>query len=402
MAISRHLEKRLRVGIEMFPVVTITGPRQSGKTTLAKMALPDYKYVSLENPDDRRMALDDPRGFLNRFEDKVIIDEAQHAPDLFSYIQGMVDEKQQPGQFILTGSQNFLLLKGISQSLAGRCDILHLLPFSWAELNSCDLLPIEDIIHRKPQHHKRSKVDIFDTLFTGGYPRIYDKHIPPQMWLANYYQSYIERDVRDVLNVGDLETFGRFMGLCAGRSGQLLNLSSIANDAGISHTTAKRWISILESSFIITLLRPHHRNFNKRLVKSPKLYFLDTGLLCYLLRIRSAEDLALHSARGAIFETWVVSEAIKNYMNRGLQPDIHFWRDSSGHEIDLLLEGDSEKPVLIEVKSGQTFNSDFVKELNWWRTVAEQPEIQGIIVFGGETSTAYKEDQILSWRNWGM
>lgn len=401
MTIPRHLEQRLRVGLKQFPVVTITGPRQSGKTTLARTALSGYEYVNLENPDDRRMAREDPRGFLRRFEGKVIIDEAQYAPDVFSYIQGIVDEENQAGRFVLTGSQNFLLLKSISQSLAGRCDILHLLPFSWAELHRAELLPIEEAVHRKPHSLGGPDADLMEVMMTGGYPRIHDQGIEPQLWMANYYRSYIERDVRDLVNVGDLETFGRFMGLCAGRAGQLLNLSSLAGDCGISHSTARRWVSILETSFIVTLLRPHHRNFNKRLVKSPKLYFLDTGLLCYLLRIRTPRDLAIHAARGAVFESWVVSETIKNYMNRGLPPDVYFWRDSTGHEIDLLLEGSGGTFTPIEVKSGQTFNSDFVKEMNWWRQAGELPETPGAVIYGGDLSTTYKNDRVLSWKSWG-
>ena len=401
MPIPRHLERRLLDGIRQFPVVTITGPRQSGKTTLARTALVGYEYVSLENPDERRMATDDPRGFLGRFAGPVIIDEAQHVPDLFSYIQGIVDESRKPGQFVLTGSQNFLLLKRISQSLAGRCDILHLLPFSRAELTRSELLPIEDIADRKPRALGSPEADLFDGLFTGNYPRIHDKHLEPQVWLANYYQSYIERDVRDVINIGDLETFGRFMGLCAGRAGQLLSLSALAADCGISHTTAKRWLSVLETSFIVFLLRPHHRNFNKRLVKSPKLYFLDTGLLCYLLRIRSPQDLALHASRGAVFESWIVSEAIKTFVHRGLRPDLHFWRDSSGHEIDLLIEAGGGKLVPVEAKSGQTFNSDFVRELSWWRNAGGLSDTTGVVVYGGEQSTTFKDDRILSWRCWG-
>ncbi len=401
MAIPRHLERRLRTGLKHFPVVTITGPRQSGKTTLARTVLKGYEYVSLENPDDRRMAADDPRGFLGRFKGKVIIDEAQHVPDLFSYIQGIVDENQKVGQFVLTGSQNFLLLKSITQSLAGRCDILHLLPFSWSELNRAKLLPIEGVASRKPRPLGSPDADLFEVLLTGGYPRIHDKGLDPQVWLANYYQSYIERDVRDVVNVGDLETFGRFMGLCAGRAGQLLNLSSLAGDCGISHSTARRWLSVLETSFIVALLRPHHRNFNKRLVKSPKLYFLDTGLLCYLLRIRSPQDMALHASRGAVFESWIVSEVFKNYTHRGLRPDVYFWRNSAGHEIDLLLEADGGKLLPVEAKSGQTFNSDFVKELNWWREAGGLAELPGVLVYGGDRCFTYKGDYVLSWRNWG-
>ena len=401
MIIKRHLERRLVQAVKDFPVVTITGPRQSGKTTLGRMALRRHEYVSLEDPDERRLALEDPRGFLARFSGKVIIDEAQRAPDLFSYIQGIVDTTGRQGQFVLTGSQNFLLLRQISQSLAGRCAILHLLPFSRSELAREDLFPIEEIAKGSDRTLVGKDNNLFDTLFTGGYPRIHDKGLAPHDWLSGYYQTYVERDVREVLNVGDLETFGRFMGLCAGRTGSLLNLSSLANDCGITHTTARRWLGVLETSFIIRLLRPHHKNFNKRLVKSPKLYFLDSGLLCYLLRIRSAEDLALHASRGAIFESWVVSEAIKNFTHRGLRSDVYFWRDSAGHEVDLLIDTGGDNLLPIEIKSGQTFNPDFAKELNWWRETSGSGERSGVVVYGGEKSFHYKNIHVLSWRTCG-
>ena len=401
MIIKRHLERRLVQAVKDFPVVTITGPRQSGKTTLGRMALRRHEYVSLEDPDERRLALEDPRGFLSRFSGKVIIDEAQRAPDLFSYIQGIVDTTGRQGQFVLTGSQNFLLLRQISQSLAGRCAILHLLPFSRSELAREDLFPIEEIAKGSGRTLVGKDNNLFETLFTGGYPRIHDKGLAPHDWLSGYYQTYVERDVREVLNVGDLETFGRFMGLCAGRTGSLLNLSSLANDCGITHTTARRWLGVLETSFIIRLLRPHHKNFNKRLVKSPKLYFLDSGLLCYLLRIRSAEDLALHASRGAIFESWVVSEAIKNFTHRGLRSDVYFWRDSAGHEVDLLIDTGGDNLLPIEIKSGQTFNPDFAKELNWWRETSGSGERSGVVVYGGEKSFHYKNIHVLSWRTCG-
>jgi len=401
--IARHLARTLKNAARDYPVVTLTGPRQSGKTTLVRAAFPRHRYASLEDPDARAFALSDPRGFLQQFRGRVILDEVQRAPDLFSYIQGIVDEADRPGQFILTGSQNFLLLTRVSQSLAGRCAVLRLLPFSRPELIGRGLRDVATL--RPPTKRKAlaagpSMTDVFQTLFTGGFPRIHDKGLAPQSWLGNYYQTYLERDVRDLLNVGDIEGFGRFVRLCAGRSGQLLNASSLAADAGISHTTARRWLSMLEASFVIYLLRPHHRNFNKRLVKSPKLYFVDTGLLCYLLRIRTPGDLITHAARGAIFETWVVSEALKNYFNRGTEPDIYFWRDSAGHEVDLLIDQGSElRPV--EIKSGQTIASDFFAALEYWREIAGDQAGPPGLVCGGDDSYTRSGVSVLSWADWG-
>lgn len=314
--IPRNLAKELKLAATRYPVVTVTGPRQSGKTTLVQAVFPGHQYVSLEDPEQRAFALTDPRGFIEQYEKPVIYDEVQRTPDLFSYIQTIVDAKEEPGKFVLTGSQNFLLLKTTSQSLAGRCAVLHLLPFSLNELMAWPDLSLTEIGHHFPSGRDAAQLDLFKWLFTGCYPRIHDKKLPAQDWLKNYTATYIERDVRDLVQVGDLDAFQRFMGLCAGRTGQLLNLSSIATDCGITHTTARRWLSVLETSFIVMLLYSHRQNFNKRLMKSPKLYFLDTGLLCYLLRIRTPEDLTLHSSRGAIFESFVVSELYKKAVMR--------------------------------------------------------------------------------------
>jgi hypothetical protein len=398
--IPRHLEPGLLKAARQYPVVSVTGPRQSGKTTLVRNAFPHHQYASLEVPDQREFAQEDPRGFLGQFAGKVVLDEVQRAPHLFSYIQGIVDERQQAGQFILTGSQNFLLLQNISQTLAGRCATLHLLPFSRAELARQPMMDLAALGRAVPKANGKPPArSLFETLFAGGYPRIFDKHLDPQDWLRNYYQAYIEKDVRDILNVGDLETFGRFLRLCAGRSSQLLNLSSLASDAGISHTTARRWLSVLEASFLVFLLRPHHRNLNKRLVKSPKLCLLDSGLLCYLLRIRSPDDLRIHAARGAVFESWVVSEAVKNYVHRGLEPDVYFWRDSSGHEIDLLVERGKEL-VPVEAKSGETFASDFLDTLRFWRKLTRKHQ-PAALVYGGDTSYLREGVVVMSWKTWG-
>ena len=281
--IQRTLSVKLEKAATQYPVITLTGPRQSGKTTLVKAVFPQHQYVSLENPDQRMFAMDDPNGFLRQFSNGVILDEVQRTPELFSYIQTVVDNVDQPGRFILTGSQNFLLIEKISQSLAGRTAIFYLMPFSQKELHKKDAVHPNDFPNVEPVSKLQN--DLWASLLKGFYPRIHDKGLEPRDWLASYYQTYIERDVRSAINVGDLETFGRFILLCAGRSGQLINFSSLAADCGISNMTAKRWLSVLQASFIVAQVRPHFENFSKRLIKAPKLYFLDTGLLSFLLGI---------------------------------------------------------------------------------------------------------------------
>jgi len=394
--IQRALEPVLRRAAGNYPIVTLTGPRQSGKTTLVRMAFPDYAYASLEDPDQREFATMDPRGFLAQFRGRVILDEAQRAPDLFSYIQTASDRNGTKGRYMLTGSQSFLLMRTISQSLAGRAAVLHLLPFSWAELQGRPPLSLASIGRKTPTRSEPPKADLMDVLFAGFYPRIHDVQLPPQDWLANYYRTYVERDVRELLNVGDLEAFGRFIGLCAGRTGQLLNLSSLANDCGISQPTARRWISVLEASFLVLLLRPHHRNFNKRLVKSPKLYFLDTGLLTYLLRIRSPDELRTHSSRGSIFESFVISELMKNALHRGKEPELYFWRDSAGHEVDVLLDRGTEL-VPIEIKSGATLTDDFFAGLHYWLNLAGTAGGPAALIYGGDQSVRRSGVMAHSW-----
>jgi len=394
---KRTLQASLRKAAREYPVVTLTGPRQSGKTTLAISAFPKSKYISLEDPDQRSFAQENPREFLTRFTSSVILDEVQRVPDLFSYIQTIVDSENKPGRFILTGSQNFLLMKTIRQSLAGRAAILRLLPFSLSELENRNPLPLAQIGKSLPRGARLADRSLMEVLFYGFYPRIHDKELDPQNWLANYYQTYVERDVREILTVGDLKTFGSFIRLCAGRNAQLLNLSSLANDCGITHTTARRWLSVLETSYLVTVLQPHHRNFSKRLVKSPKLFFLDTGLLCYLLRIRSPEDLAIHALRGSVFESFVVSEFYKNFLHQAQEADLYFWRDAAGHEIDLILERGDEL-IPIEAKSGQTVSRDFYKGLRYWRRLSGRQQTPAALVYGGD-ETYRREDVITySWR----
>lgn len=363
-----------------YPVVTLTGPRQSGKTTLARAAFPSHQYLSLELIDQRRFAQEDPRGFLDGIKGPAILDEVQHVPDLMSYIQAAVDEDPAPGRFVLTGSQNFLLMGKVAQTLAGRCGILNLLPFSRAELEA-QPQPSPDV---PPAlfDNSETRLDLWPTLHAGFYPRIHDQGIPPEVWLADYVQTYVERDVRSLSNIGDLNQFGRFLSLCAGRAAQLLNYSGLASDAGISVDTARRWISVLSTSFVLFLLPPHHRNFNKRVIKSPKLYFYDTGLLCHLLGIRQADQIPNHPLRGAIFENHVVAETAKAYLHHRRTPPIYFWRDSTGHEIDLLIE-EAGDLYPVEIKSGQTVSAEMLHGLRWWTDLAGRPSTCAMLIHGG-------------------
>ncbi|MBS3764545.1 MAG: ATP-binding protein, partial [Planctomycetes bacterium] len=357
--IPRHLTEELVRTAEEYPVFSVTGPRQSGKTTLVRNTFTGYDYVNLEMPDVRERAQSDPRGLLEQYSHRVIFDEVQRAPDLLSYLQPMVDEDDTAGRFGLTGSQNFLLNESVSQSLAGRCGILHLLPFSRSELERGSYRPLESLDDICEQSNSSSPAVLsFELLLKGFYPRIHDKNLRARNWYRNYFQTYVERDVRQLVNIGDMETFERFVRFCAGRNGQLLNMSALANDCGVAHTTIKRWISVLEDSFIIMLLKPYYRNFNKRLRKSPKLYFLDTGLLCYLLNIRTADELRIHNMRGPVFETYVISEIYKQIQNRGKDSSIYFWRDSNDREIDLLIDA-GPTPMPVEIKSARTINSGF-------------------------------------------
>ncbi|MEQ8764271.1 MAG: ATP-binding protein [Planctomycetota bacterium] len=397
--IPRTLTGRLQDLARQYPVVTVSGPRQSGKTTLVRSTFTEHDYASLEEPDLRSFALEDPRGFLDRYDTGagVILDEIQRTPELFSYLQGRVDQDDRPGRYVLTGSQNFLLLDSVSQSLAGRTAILSLLPLSLSELEGRLPLEPQSLGEELPSNDRTSRFDLFELLWTGGYPRIHDRALEPTTWLESYFRTYVERDVRQLTNVGDLETFGRFVRLCAGRTGQLLNLSSLANDAGVTHSTARRWISILEASFVVKLLGPHHESFNKRLTKSPKLYFLDSGLLCYLLGIRAPAELEIHASRGNVFESFVVSELWKASFHRGREPELTFWRDSAGHEIDIV-SGEGPRRVAIEVKSGKTYASDFIKGLRFWRESLAGEDARVTLITGGDESFRRSNVPVLSWR----
>lgn len=382
--IQREAEHILKEHLKGFPIVTITGPRQSGKTTLAREIFSEKPYFSLEDPDVRQLAKDDPRAFLGRLPDGAVLDEVQRAPDILSYLQTHVDKSGRMGAFLLTGSQNFGLMSGITQSLAGRTTFVELLPFSVSELDREGAAPS----------------DLDTMLFTGGYPPIYDRNLAPGAWFPAYVTAYVERDVRQLLKVQDLETFQRFVRLCAGRSGQLLNLSSLATDCGITHNTAKAWISTLEASYLLFRLRPHHVNFNKRLIKTPKLYFYDTGLLCWLLGIQEAGQLTTHPLRGSIFETFVVSELMKSRANRLQNVAFYFWRDSNGNEVDLLADF-AGRLMPIEIKSGQTLNRDFFTNLERWLALAGDSAFSPTLIYGGTEITTRKGIRILNWRTAG-
>jgi len=393
--IKRTLSTKLISLARSFPVISLLGPRQSGKTTLAKAVFKKHAYVTLENPDEKEFAMYDPKGFLKRFPKGAILDEIQRAPNILSYIQGLVDADGKPGTFILTGSQQFHLMHKVSQTLAGRSAIVHLLPFSVSELTarkSADPFYFDSAATSS----KRPALSLEMILYQGLYPRIYDKKLDAHDWLSAYYRTYVERDVRDVINIGNLEDFQRFVRLCAGRAGQMLNLSSIAMDCGISHTTARQWLSVLQAGFIVHLLPPHFANFSKRLVKSPKLYFLDSGLLCYLLRIRDADDIVAHPMRGAIFESFVVSELYKAFSHIGEIPPLYYWRDRTGHEVDVIIDT-GKRLIPVEVKSSGTMSESFFDGLKYYLMLDRNVAKTGVLVYGGDTSYRRNDFLVRPW-----
>jgi len=384
--IPRTLEQKLRELSGYYPAVVVTGPRQSGKTTLCQIVFPAKAYVSLEALDVRAYALHDPRGFLAEYGDGALIDEIQTAPALLRYLQSDIDARPDPGRFILTGSQHFGLSQSISQSLAGRCGILVLLPPSLVELRKFPNAP----------------ADLFSVLWKGAYPRIYDRDIPAHQWLADYTATYVQRDVRQVINVGDLQVFSGFLKLCAGRTAQEINLSALGSDAGVSHNTVRAWLSVLETSYIIHRLPAWHANIRKQVVRAPKLHFFDSGLVCYLLGIREPEQLRLHPLRGAIFESWVISEIYKASVHGGIQPSLFHYRETRGLEIDLLIEQDRGLDA-VEIKSGATAAADFFKNLERFsdrmRSAGKTHRIRSHLVYGGDDSRQRSPAQVLSWRD---
>lgn len=367
-----------------FPVVAVLGPRQSGKTTLVTHFFKKHVYLSLEDPELRELAQSDPKGFLEMHENAhgIILDEFQYVPQILSYIQLDVDQRKQPGYFVLTGSQNFLVNEKITQSLAGRIGILTLLPLSLQELVTSDLV--------------KKRID--EVIIKGGYPRLYEQKITPSVFYRSYIQTYLQRDVQQLVNVGNLRVFQKFMALCAGRVGQLLNIEDIAVSSGINRETASRWLSMLEASYIIFLLKPHFNNFNKRLTKTPKLYFYDTGLACALLGIKSARELSVSSFRGALFENALITDFYKQYQNMGEEPRIYFWRDQNGRlEVDCLIDM-GLKLVPIELKSGSTASLDYFDALKAWCALADLPIENSYVVYGGELKQKRTCGTLLGWQ----
>lgn len=379
--VPRRMASELAASLRSFPAVAVIGPRQSGKTTLVRSLFPRFTYLSLERPDIRAQAEEDPNRFLTANRGDLILDEVQRVPQLFSYLQVLIDETIPRRSFVLTGSENFLLSQSISQSLSGRVRIFRLLPFSYGELA---------VLPTRPE-------DLDSLLFTGMYPPIYDRSAEPSVWYQSYTETYLERDVRNIKNIASLSLFQRFLTLCAGRIGQLVNLSALAIEAGISHNTAREWLSVLEASYIIHTLKPYHVNYGKRVVKQPKLYFVDTGLVCSLLGIQSADQLRSHYLRGSLFENFVISEYAKHRLNGGVVPRGFFWRDSHGHEIDLLIE--EPAPFAVEIKSGETVTAEYFKGLQYWLSLTGASRERSYVIYGGAENQDRKYGRVVAYRN---
>lgn len=376
--IKRQIYNELMQCAKEYPAVTILGPRQSGKTTLAKMAFPKLGYYSLEDPDVRSRAIADPRGLLANHPEGIILDEIQRVPDLLSYLQGMIDRDNKPGQFILTGSHQPEVHQAVSQSLAGRTAILELLPFSIGEI----------------QQYERPQLSAYEMILQGFYPRLHEEQLRPGRFYASYVATYIERDVRALINLKDLTRFNEFLRLLAGRIGQLINYSSLANDIGVSSMTIKNWISVLKASYILFELPPYFRNIRKRLVKSSKLYFTDVGLVAWLLGLETPQQAQRDPLRGSLYENLLILEVAKKVINQGLQPQMYFYRDSHNNEVDLLISK-GRKFTAIEIKSGQTFQKDFISGIeNFAKSIPVDESVAGVVWYDGQQETTYKDVRV--------
>lgn len=382
MSVNRIIVHQMNIYKTKYPILALTGPRQSGKTTLLIELFPNYTYISLENPDIRRFFELDPNGFFEKYDKCCIFDEAQRVPELFSYLQTIVDEKKIMGQYVLSGSQNFHLIKSITQSLAGRVALFKLFPFDFNELKSANLL----------------SENYIEMMLKGFYPAIYDRDIPSNVFYNNYIQTYVERDITELVNIRDMRTFRTFLSLCAARAGHLLNLSSLANDCNITQPTAKAWLSLLESSYIIYLLHPYHKNFDKRVVKSPKLYFYDTGLLCHLLKIKDENQVKFNSFKGHLFENMIVMEFVKQNYHKNLMKDFWFWRDSLGHEIDLISQEDDMLNVF-EIKSTTTILPDLFREINYFEKLAKDDIGSKSLIYAGLENQKRSIASVISWND---
>lgn len=384
MILKREIISAINNLVDKYPIIAVTGPRQSGKTTLLKHMFPEYRYVSLENPDVRSFAATDPNGFLKEYSEYVILDEVQRVPTLFSYLQTKVDESKLMGQFILSGSQNFHLLQNITQSLAGRVAMFKLLPFDFQELSTAGLL----------------EESYAENLVKGFYPAIFDREIPSEIFYSNYVQTYVQRDVSELIAIKDMRLFQNFLSLCATRAGQLLNLNSLANQCGISQPTAKAWLSALESSYILFLLPPYFKNFSKRIIKTPKLYFYDTGLLCYLLKLNNAEQIQLSDFKGALFENMMIAEYVKRMQHCNQLNDIWFWRDVAGNEVDLIIQTGQIQEA-IEFKATQTIMPNLFKGLNFYEKISEKTNLKKYLVYGGNEYQERTVATVVPWKSFG-
>ncbi len=386
MSLHRNIISSIQNMLGKYPVVAVTGPRQSGKTTMLKKEFSNYRYINLENPDIRAFAEKDPKGFLSEYDRNVIFDEAQRVPKLFSYIQSIVDDSSVMGQYILSGSQNFHLMQSITQSLAGRVAIFKLFPFDNNEMKSAGWLKEDDFLYN---------------LIKGFYPAIYDRDIPSKVFYSNYVLTYLQRDVTELINIRNIRLFQNFLALCAARAGQLLNLNALANECGITQPTAKAWLSALENSYILFQLYPYYKNFSKRVVKTPKLYFYDTGLLCHLLKITDVKKIQAHPMKGSLFENMMIAEYVKQMSHKNGVDDLWFWRDSGGNEVDFLIENDNGFNV-VEFKASTTIMPKMFDGMTKFEQISGLKYLNKMLVYGGNETQIRSAGKVIPWKEFGV